>query len=168
LAYFLLESDDHYLQQLATQIANLKSLITTCHLCGSYSEEESCPICQDRSRLPIICVVEKAQDVLTLEQTGEYKGLYHVLGGLLAPLDGVTPDDLNIKSLLERLVGIDEVFIATSLTLEGDATALYLQGLLKNYNLKISRIASGLPVGGDLLYADKQTLGRSIKQRAEL
>jgi recombination protein RecR len=168
IAYFLLRSDAPFAERLSRQLRELKSLITACPVCGFYSEGEHCVICDDPGReRATLCIVEQAQDAATIEESGEYKGLYHILNGALAPLDGVGPDELNIAGLLKRLKTehFTEVILAMNLNLEGDATALYLQNLLEGENLTLTRIAGGLPAGSDLEYADKLTLSRSLRGR---
>ena len=160
------------MQRFANQIATLQDKIKRCSVCGAWTEEDPCPICsstlRDRS---CICVVEQPQDVQTIEASHEYNGLFHVLGGVIAPLDGIGPDQLSIAALMSRVQTgtVKEVILATNPTVEGDTTALYLQKLLSSYQgLKISRLASGLPVGGDLEYADRLTLARSFRGRISL
>ncbi len=170
LAYFLLEADKEYMHSLSQQIASLQDKIKPCSVCGNYTEEELCSICRDSRRdHNLVCAVEHPQDVANIESTNEYNGLFHVLGGAISPLDGVGPGDLNIASLIHRVKaeGIDEVIIATNPTVEGDTTALYLVKLLGATGVKITRLASGLPVGGDLEYADRLTLARSIRGRTQ-
>lgn len=169
IAFYLLKTDNRYNELLASQISSLKEKIRECRICGTYCEGEICPICdnprRDRSQ---ICVVEHSSDSISIENTGEFHGLYHVLHGTISPLDGIGPQDLSINSLLNRCDGtVKEVIIATNATVEGDTTALYLISLLKEKNIKISRLASGLPVGGDLEYIDKMTISRSFRGRIE-
>ena len=171
IAFYLLKADGEFVQGLADSIARLQETIKQCSICGNYTEQDPCPICNDISRdRRIICVVEQAQDINTIEQTGEYRGLYHVLGGAINPLDGIGPDSLAIESLMRRIAegGVNEVIIATNPTVEGDTTALYLHRMLAERNVAVSRLASGLPVGGDLEYADRTTLARSLKSRTEM
>jgi len=168
IAYYLLQADTAYTAALAHQIETIREKIRTCSICGSYTETDPCPICTDPNRdRSLICVVEQSQDVKTIEQTNEFHGLFHVLNGVISPLDGVGPDDLLIGKLMQRVKAgkIREVIIATNPTIEGDTTALYLVKLLKETGVAITRLASGLPVGGDLEYADKLTLARSLKGR---
>jgi recombination protein RecR len=139
-----------------------------CDICGNVTEEETCNICRDpRRSAATICVVEEAKDVQAIERTREFRGLYHVLGGAISPIDGIGPDDLNIRKLVQRLADgtVTEVIIATDPNLEGEATATYLSRLLVQPNLTVTRLASGLPVGGDLEYADEVTLGRAFEGR---
>ena len=175
IVYFLLKADANYLNTLADLIKRLKSSIQNCKICGTYTETEICNICSDYRRdNELICVVEESKDVQTIESTGVFNGKYHVLGGVISPIDGVGPEDLSIRKLLARLtpnsneVGVKEIIIATNPTIEGDTTALYLVNLLKNTEVIVSRLALGLPVGGDLEYADKLTLSRSLNGRTKL
>lgn len=171
IAYFILKADQEYCDRLAGDILDLKRRIKQCSICGNFTEEDPCAVCSDPQRdRSIVCVVEQPEDVSTIEQTNEYKGLFHVLTGVISPLDGVGPGDLTIDKLTERVRGgeIAEVIIATNPTVEGDATAMYLFRLLSEAGVAVSRLASGLPVGGDLEYADKLTLARSIQGRTKL
>lgn len=168
IAYFILKSDQSFAEQLAGDIAVLKQRIHQCTICGNYTEDDPCSICSDGSRQQtIVCVVEQSEEVQTIEQTNEYHGLFHVLSGVISPLDGVGPRDLTIDKLMKRISEgtIQEVIIATNPTVEGDATAMYLRQLLEDHSVTVSRLASGLPVGGDLEYADRLTLARSIRSR---
>ena len=171
MAYHLLSSDDEYLKALADQIATLKSRIRRCSVCGIFTEADPCDFCTDPRRdKRLICVVEQSPDVNTIEGTHEFQGQYHVLGGALSPIDGVGPSDLTVDALVRRIRsgGVEELILATNPTVEGDTTALYLGNLLKDAGIAISRLASGLPVGGDLEYADRLTLARSLKGRIKL
>ena len=171
IAYYLLKADQSYLDQLSTEISELKKRIRQCSECGNFTENDPCEICSNPSRdRSVVCVVEQSQDVQTIEQTNEYDGLYHVLTGVISPLDGVGPEDLTIDTLSARVrdESINEVIIATNPTVEGDATAMYLFRLLSDSGVSLSRLASGLPVGGDLEYADRVTLARSLKSRTRL
>jgi recombination protein RecR len=166
---YLLRTDRTYVQCFALQLAGLQDRIKPCSVCGAWTEEDPCPICsnplRDRS---LLCVVEQPQDVQTIESSHEYGGLFHVLGGVIAPLDGIGPDQLSIAALIKRVKDgtVKEVILATNPTVEGDTTALYIQRLLVTQTgVKVSRLASGLPVGGDLEYADKLTLARSFRGR---
>jgi recombination protein RecR len=170
IAYYLLRADRAFVEEFASQLLSLRDKIRFCSRCGAYSEEECCPVCSDPNRdHSIMCVVEQPQDVLTIEATHEYSGVYHVLNGVISPLDGIGPEKLRIGSLMERVrnEGTAEVILATNPTVEGDTTALYLQRLLKAQGVKASRLASGLPVGGDLEYADRLTLSRSLRGRIQ-
>ena len=171
LAYHVLNTDSSYAKTLAEELLTLHSRITKCSECGAYTETDPCHICSNNLReRNIICVVEQPQDVETIEASHEYHGLFHVLGGVISPLDGIGPDQLSFAKLLERVKtgGITEVIIATNPTVEGDTTALYLQKILADTGVEVSRLASGLPVGGDLEYADRLTLARSFRGRIRL
>ena len=171
LAYHVLNTDSSYAKTLAEELLTLHSRITKCSECGAYTEMDPCQICSNNVReRNIICVVEQPQDVETIEASHEYHGLFHVLGGVISPLDGIGPDQLSFAKLLERVKtgGITEVIIATNPTVEGDTTALYLQKILADTGVEVSRLASGLPVGGDLEYADRLTLARSFRGRIRL
>lgn len=165
----LLKADSMYVQNFSRQIGELQQKIKPCAVCGFWTETETCPICSNPLRdKNIICVVEQAQDVQTIESAGNFTGLYHVLGGVIAPLEGIGPDQLNIASLVNRIQTgeVKEIIIATNPTFEGDATAMYLQRLLNEHSdVKVTRLATGIPVGGDLEYADKLTLARSFRGR---
>ncbi len=169
LAYYLLKSDPSYNRNLADEIATIQERIKPCSVCGNYTETDPCSICGDPSRdQAIICVVEEPQDVLTLQASGAFDGLYHVLGGAISPLDGVGPEQLSFGKLMKRIKDgtFTEVIIATNPTEEGDTTALYIRHLLKEYpSIAITRLASGLPIGGDLEYADRLTVSRSLRGR---
>jgi recombination protein RecR len=171
LAYYLLDADPGYSRLLAGELSSLHSLIRRCSRCGNYTESDPCPICTDPGRdSSIICVVERPQDIRVIEESREFRGRFHVLGGLIAPLEGVGPDNLTIGRLLSRVRAekVKEVILALNPTVEGDTTALYLQKLLKDTDAEATRLASGLPVGGDLEYADRLTLARSFRGRVKL
>lgn len=171
IAYYLLQADSAYNERLATEIRELQSRIRRCSVCGNYTERDPCDICTDPSRdRSTVCVVEHPQDVAVLEASREYNGLYHVLGGVISPIDGVGPEDLSIASLIARVheEGVTEVILATNPTVEGDTTALYLVRLLEERGVKTSRLALGLPVGGDIEYADRLTIARSLRGRTPL
>ena len=164
----LLKADQVFLENFAKQLVELHSRIHQCSECGSYTETDPCQICTNPLReRNLLCVVEQPQDVQTIENSGEFRGIFHVLGALISPLEGIGPDQLPIGKLLERIKkeNVTEVIIATNPTVEGDTTALYIQQILKQTDVKVSRLASGLPVGGDLEYADKLTLARSFRGR---
>ncbi len=164
----MLRADTAYVHGLAHLIRDVKDRIKPCTVCGNYTEEQECEICRDERRdRRRICVVEDAKDIQTLETTGEYHGLYHVLGGAISPIDGVGPGDLKIAELLVRVRsgGMEEVIIATNPTVEGETTAYYIVRLLKETGTRTTRLAFGLPVGGDLEYADRVTLARALKGR---
>lgn len=171
VAYNILKSDAAFADALADRIRNLKSSIVFCSSCGAYTEADPCPVCSSPARdRSVICAVEQPQDVVTIEASREYRGLYHVLGGLISPLDGVGPEDLHIQSLISRLRSgeVAEVVVATNPTVEGDTTALYLKRLLEPTGVAVTRLATGIPVGGDLEYADRLTLARSFRGRTRL
>ncbi|MFH1855796.1 MAG: recombination mediator RecR [Candidatus Omnitrophota bacterium] len=167
-AFHMLRSSKEAVSELAQAIIHAKEKITYCKVCSNLSEEEICGVCQDSARnSKLICVVEEPDDVLSIEKTGVYNGIYHVLLGAIRPLDGVGPADLRIKELVERVKNdkIEEVILATSSDTEGETTALYLSKILRTYQIKISRLASGIPVGAELDYADEVTIGRAIENR---
>ena len=171
IAYHLLKTDSGFLNQFARDLSTLHERIKQCSVCGTYTETDPCPICTSAKRdRSMICVVEQPQDVTTIEASKEFSGLFHVLGGVISPLDGIGPEQLSIGKLVERVQkeNVQEVIIATNPTIDGDVTALYIQRALSGTNVKISRLASGLPVGGDLEYADKLTLARSFSKRQSL
>jgi len=168
IAFHIIQSDRVDISRLAEILKMVKERVKFCTTCGNISEEELCRICKDPRRdNSSICVVEESKDVLAIEKTREFKGKYHVLGGAISPIDGIGPDNLRIKELMTRLAQtqINEVIIATDPNLEGEATATYLTRLIKPFGVKVSRLASGLPVGGDLEYADEITLGRAFEGR---
>ena len=169
IAYFLLRTDETYVRMLADDMARLRATIHHCSVCGTYTDVDPCGICSDPQRdRSAICVVEEPRDVLTIESIHEHHGLYHVLMGAISPIDGIGPDNLRIAGLMERVRagGVAEVILATNPTVEGETTALYLVKSLKDCGVRVSRIAFGLPVGGDLEFADKQTLARSFRGRS--
>jgi len=171
IAYHLLKADNGVSKNLGTLIVSLKDKIRQCTQCGNFTEESLCDICttagRDRS---VICVVEQAQDVAVIESSHEFKGLYHVLHGALAPLDGIGPEQINLGTLVRRIREgeVQELILATNPTLEGDTTALYIKQLCNGLSVSVTRLALGLPVGGDLEYADRLTLARSLKGRTKL
>jgi len=171
IAFHLLTADPQEVSALATALAQIKDRVRFCQVCGNVAEDEQCRICQDPRRdSGVICVVEQSQDVAAIERTREFRGRYHVLGGAINPIGGVGPEDLSIRELLARLAdgSVTEVIIATDPNLEGEATATYLARMLKDMDVRISRLASGLPVGGDLEYADEVTLGRAFEGRRRI
>jgi recombination protein RecR len=168
IAFYLLQSDPADVRRLAQVLVEVKEKVRFCSVCGNVSEEETCRICRDPRRDPsVLCVVEESKDVVAVERTREYRGRYHVLGGAISPIEGIGPDQLRIKELLGRLADgqVTEVILATDPNLEGEATATYLTRMLKPLGLRVTRLASGLPVGGDLEYADEVTLGRAFEGR---
>lgn len=171
MAHHLLKADVNWVQDLASQIEKLQESVISCETCGNYTEVSPCSICSDHSReRSLICVVEQPEDIGTIELTGDFNGLYHVLGGVISPIDGMGPEELSIGRLLHRLKTSEvlELIIATNPTVEGETTALYIVNLLKDSGIKISQLASGLPAGGDLEYADRLTISRSLKGRRTL
>ena len=169
MAFYLLKSNDGWAQNLAKSIINVKELIHECPTCHNISDTSSCSICSDTKRdSSLLCVVEDTTDLVVFEKTNHFRGKYHVLGGVLSPLDGIGPEDLHFDTLLERVNGEEEVIIATNSSPEGETTALYLAKLLKDYNVKVTRLASGIPVGGDLEYTDEATLVSALEGRREI
>ena len=171
LAYHLLRADPSYVRGLAADLVALRERIRPCGVCGAYTEAEHCRICSDPARDPnYVCVVEQPQDVETIEATGEFRGRYHVLMGVLSPLDGVGPEDLRIDPLLQRVraEGVREVIVATNPTVEGEATALLLAKQLRALGVTTSQLAHGLPVGSDLEYSDRLTVSRALRGRVRL
>ena len=168
IAFHILQSDPVDVRRLANALNEVKEKVRFCAVCGNVSESERCRVCLDTRRdLSVICVVEEPKDVVAVERTREFRGRYHVLGGAISPIEGVGPDDLRIRELMTRLADgvVTELILATDPNLEGEATATYLARLLKPMGLKVTRLASGLPVGGDLEYADEVTLGRAFEGR---
>jgi len=168
IAFHLLVADEADVQRLVSALTDVKARVRFCTICGNVAEEEHCRICRDpRRERAQICVVEESKDVVAIERTREFRGRYHVLGGAISPIDGIGPEDLRIKELMTRLAdgAVTEVIIATDPNLEGEATAAFLARTLKPMGLRVTRLASGLPVGGDLEYADEVTLGRAFEGR---
>ena len=172
LAFHILSLSDREAEALADAIINAKRGLKYCSVCGNLTDQETCQICSDMSRdRTVICVVETPQDVAAMERIREYKGLYHVLHGAISPAEGIGPNDINLKSLITRLQGdseVQEIIIATNPNIEGEATAMYIARLLKPAGIKVTRIAHGIPVGGDLEYADEVTLLKAVEGRREL
>ena len=170
IAFYLLQTDDDQAIKLSNVLREVKERVRFCEVCGNVSEEDRCNICRDASRnQTMICVVEESKDVQAIERTREYRGLYHVLGGAISPIEGIGPDQLRIKELLTRLSNaqVVEVIIATDPNMEGEATATYIARMLAPLGINVTRLASGLPVGGDLEYADEVTLGRAFAGRRQ-
>jgi recombination protein RecR len=170
IAFYLLQTDDDQAIKLSNVLREVKERVRFCDVCGNVSEEDRCNICRDaRRNQTMICVVEESKDVQAIERTREYRGLYHVLGGAISPIEGIGPDQLRIKELLTRLSNaqIVEVIIATDPNMEGEATATYIARMLAPLGINVTRLASGLPVGGDLEYADEVTLGRAFAGRRQ-
>lgn len=168
IAFHLVQSDPEDVRRLAAVLTQVTEKVRFCARCGNVSAEELCRICADERRDPTaLCVVEEPKDVVAIERTREFRGRYHVLGGAISPIEGVGPDDLRVRELVSRLADgeVTEIILATDPNLEGEATATYLARLLRPMGLRITRLASGLPVGGDLEYADELTLGRAFEGR---
>ncbi|HEX3908766.1 MAG TPA: recombination mediator RecR [Mycobacteriales bacterium] len=168
IAFHLLAADPVDVRRLVLALTEVKDKVRFCTICGNVSQEDQCRVCRDPRRdLAIICVVEEPKDVVAIERTREFRGRYHVLGGAISPIEGVGPDDLRIRELMTRLADdtVTELIVATDPNLEGEATATYLARLVKPMGLRVTRLASGLPVGGDLEYADEVTLGRAFEGR---
>ena len=168
IAFHLLQSDPEDVRRLVAALVEVTEKVRFCAMCGNVAADTLCRICSDARRdVTVLCVVEEPKDVVAIEKTREFRGRYHVLGGAISPIEGVGPDDLRVKELMTRLASGDvmEIIIATDPNLEGEATATYLARLLKPMGLRVTRLASGLPVGGDLEYADEQTLGRAFEGR---
>ena len=171
IAFHILEASEADMVALANAITEVKAKIRLCEICFNVSEQDTCTICRDEHRdTGLLCVVEESQDVIAIERTRTYKGRYHVLGGAINPIGGVGPDQLRVRELLTRLqdASVSEVILATNPNLEGEATATYLTRMLAPVGITLSRLASGLPVGGDLEYADEVTLGRAFEGRRKL
>jgi recombination protein RecR len=171
IAFHILEADPEDMKRLSEAIRAVKERVKFCSICFNVSEQETCAICRDPRRdETVLCVVEESKDVMAVERTRSFRGRYHVLGGSINPIAGIGPDQLHIRELLNRLSDdrIEEIIIATDPNLEGEATATYLARLLKTLGIKVTRLASGLPVGGDLEYADEVTLGRAFEGRRSL
>ncbi len=168
IAFHLLAADSVDVDRLAAILRRVKAEVKFCRICGNVTDSDECRICRDPRRDPtVICVVEEPKDVIAVERTREFRGRYHVLGGAISPIDGIGPDDLRVRELLQRLSDgtVTELILATDPNLEGEATATYLARLIKPMGVTVSRLASGLPVGGDLEYADEVTLGRAFSGR---
>jgi recombination protein RecR len=171
IVFFLLKLSRSDILKFSQSLVEMKEKVRFCTECYGLTEEDVCYICRDESRdRKKICVVEEASDIVIIEKTGEYRGLYHVLGGLLSPIENIGPEEIRIPKLLERIKtnNIDEIIIALNPTVEGESTAVYLKKILLPLGIKVTRLASGLPVGGDLEYADEVTIGRAISDRREL
>ena len=171
IAFHLIQSERADVDRLVEVLRNVRERVKFCSICGNVSEDVECRVCRDPRRdLGVICVVEESKDVVAIERTREFRGRYHVLGGAISPIDGIGPEQLRVKELLARLTdtSVSEVILATDPNLEGEATATYLARLIKPLGISVSRLASGLPVGGDLEYADEVTLGRAFEGRRKL
>jgi len=171
ITFHILQTPNFDVAHLAQLLAEVRDKVRFCEVCGNVSEQDRCSICRDpRRNATLICVVEDAKDVAAIERTREFRGLYHVLGGAISPIAGIGPDDLRITQLMQRLADgtVQEVILATNPNLEGEATATYLSRLLHSLEISVTRLASGLPVGGDLEYADEVTLGRAFEGRRSM
>lgn len=174
LTYFLLKRPPEEMRRLARVLETVAERVHACSRCGNLTEDDPCALCANpRREHSLVCVVEEASDIGAIERTGEYRGVYHVLGGRLSPLEGVGPDELNIKTLIDRLrgeesVAVSEVIVATNPSVEGEATALYLQRLIQPLGIRVTRLARGLPVGGDLEYADGVTIAQALSGRRDI
>ncbi|WP_350343695.1 recombination mediator RecR [Proteinivorax tanatarense] len=171
LAYYIMKMPEQEAKKLSQSIENVKTKVKECVVCSNFTENEKCPICMNEKRdKNIICVVQEAKDIGVVERVGEYNGYYHVLKGVISPMEGVGPEELNISSLLSRIKEdeIKEVIVATNPNVEGEATAMYLSKIIKPLGVKVTRIAHGLPVGGDIEYADEVTLSRAMHGRMEI
>lgn len=172
LAFHILSVSDREAEALASSIYDAKKTMRYCSVCGNLTDRDPCHVCDDKERnRNVICVVESPRDVMAMERIREYKGLYHVLNGVISPMEGIGPEDINLKSLINRLrenPGISEVILATNPNIEGEATAMYISRLLHSSGIRVTRIAHGLPVGGDLEYADEVTLIKAMEGRTEI
>ena len=171
IAFHLLAADPADVKRLTQALIEVKDKVRFCRICGNVSEQDECRVCRDPRRdLTVICVVEEPKDVVAIEKTREFRGRYHVLGGAISPIEGIGPDDLRVRELMVRLQddSITELILATDPNLEGEATATYLARLISPMGMKVTRLASGLPVGGDLEYADEVTLGRAFEGRRQV
>ena len=168
LGMYMIKMDDEFISEFAAALIDMKDNIYSCSKCNNFCESDICNICSDPNRnMNMICVVENPSDIILFDNTG-FNGSFHVLGGLLSPLDGISPEDLSIDSLISRLDGVEEVIIAIGTSVEAETTSLYLVNLLKSHNMKISRLSQGLPVGGQLEYIDQATLEKSFTERVAI
>ena len=169
LAYHMINAPEEDVNELITALEEIKDKVRYCASCGNFSEDELCDICKDKRRDgTVICVVKDPRDVIAMEKTGSFRGVYHVLHGTISPIDGIGPDDIRIKELLSRLDDVKEVILATNPDVEGDATAVYIARLLKPFGIRVTRIAHGIPIGGDLEYIDEVTLAKAMDFRREM
>ena len=166
LAFYIMSSSKENAAKFASSVVEVKTMVKACTICGGIADNELCDICQNNNRDSLtVCVVEHPEDIFVFERTNSFRGVYHVLGGSLSPLDGIGPEDLNIESLVKRIVPEMEIILATNASIEGDATALYLQKIFFDKNVIVTRLARGLPVGGELEYTDEATLMRALEGR---
>ncbi len=169
LAFWTIERKEEEVGNFARALVNAKRKVNFCEKCGHFTDSNLCEICSDtRRNQSTIIVVEEARDIFVIENTNEYDGLYHVLHGAISPLDGIGPDDIAIKELLTRLGDVEEVILATNTTIEGEATAMYLYRIIEPLGIKVTRIAKGIPIGGDIEYADEVTLSKALEGRREM
>jgi recombination protein RecR len=169
LTYFLLKQDENYIERFSQALITLKKNVKYCSQCFNYTEVDPCPVCSSGRRdRKVICVVEEPNDVMAIEKTNEFTGLYHVLHGTINPLEGINQDDLRIRELIGRIEGVEEVILALNPSIEGEVTTLYISKLLKPLNIRVSRIARGIPIGSDLEFADEATISRAIEGRTEI
>jgi len=169
LSFYFMKQSKSEIEELARTLIEVKEKVKECEICFNFTESSPCSICVDQHRnSTVICVVEEPTDLMAIERSGEYKGLYHVIGGVISPLDGISPEDLHIKELLKRLGSVVEVIIATNPSIEGETTTLYLQKEMKKLNIKVSRIARGIPMGSAIEHADQVTLVRAFEGRVEI
>lgn len=170
-AFFILNQSEEEVKNFIDALTAVKEKVKKCSICGNFCEEDICSICADNLREKnIICVVEDSKDIITLEKTTKFKGVYHVLEGRLDPLNGITPNELNIKSLIQRIADNDikEIILATNPNLEGETTAMYLAKLIKNFDIKVTKLASGIPMGGNIEFSDTATISRALDDRIEI
>ena len=170
-AFFILNQSEEEVKNFIEALNMVKEKVKKCSICGNFCEEDICSICSDNLRnKDIICVVEESKDIITLEKTTKFKGVYHVLEGRLDPLNGITPNELNIKSLIQRIAdnNIKEIILATNPNLEGETTAIYLAKLIKNFDIKVTKLASGIPMGGNIEFSDIATISRALDDRIEI
>ena len=169
LSFYIMKQSNSEVEELARTLIEVKEKVRECEICFNFTESSPCSICVSRHRdRSVICVVEEPTDLIAIERSGEYKGLYHVIGGVISPLDGISPEDLHIKELFKRLDSVEEVIIATNPSIEGETTTMYLQKEMKKLNIKVSRIARGIPMGSAIEHADQVTLVRAFEGRVEL
>lgn len=171
LAFFVLSQPNSWVESFVASMQNVKATVKNCSVCYNITISDPCEICRNQDRdHALVCIVSDPKDMLAIEKTGEYKGVYHILGGVISPIDGVTPDILKINELIERVQkgGLQELFFAINPTVEGEATILYISNLVKPYTIKKTRIAYGLPIGGDLDYADEMTVSKALEGRVEI
>ncbi len=169
LTYHLLKRDNEFVTNFANSLINLKCSIKYCSVCNNYTEIDPCPICSsDNRNRTQICVVEEPSDVMAIEKTNEFKGLYHVLHGLINPLDGVSPQDIKLQELIARLSGVEEIIFALNASIEGEITTQYIAKIVKPFEIKLTRLARGMPIGGELEFTDEATISRALESRISL